>query len=228
MHTVWANRLSQIDSYTFCISWGGIQLLPSSAAIVIVAPLRQSWLDKLQPLPSFHLHHKCRQLVLTFGGNLQLDAAVESDIKDILPSLSFERVPTAALISSIWFGRRHKKDLLSSPTRGVCKHSEGELDLKAGRLLWWHIWSIPTRRLFREGLCRVGGIFEVFLKRRFRGDVLPDLVLPHWNPAGPGGGWKFYFTKKLNHLSPIRYPRAEWQQWKRELWTFNVFRRIAP
>ena len=75
---------------------------------------------------------------------------------------------------------------------------------------------------------RGGGIFEVFLKRRFQGDVLPDLVLPHWNSAGPGGGWKFYFTKKLNHLSPIRYPRAEWQQRKRELWTFNVFRRIAP
>ena len=48
-----SNLMCQIDSYIFCISRGGIQLLPSSAAIVIVAPLRQSWLDKLQPLPSF-------------------------------------------------------------------------------------------------------------------------------------------------------------------------------
>ena len=72
------------------------------------------WTNFSPFLPSFHLHHKCRQLVLTFGGNLQLDAASESEIKDILPSPSFERVSTA-LISSIWFGRMHKKICFQVP-----------------------------------------------------------------------------------------------------------------
>ena len=107
-----SNLMCQIDFYIFCISRGGIQLLPSSAAIVIVAPLRQSWLDKLQPLPSFlPPASQMSPTRLNFRRKPSIRRRLwiwNINEIDILPSPSFERVSTA-LISSIWFGKMHKK-----------------------------------------------------------------------------------------------------------------------
>ena len=84
-----SNLMCQIDSYIFCIYLGGafnsFPLLPPLLLLLLWGKV--GWTNFSPFLPSFHLHHKCRQLVLTFGGNLQLDAASESEIKDILPLL---------------------------------------------------------------------------------------------------------------------------------------------
>ena len=106
------------------------------------------------------------------------------------------------------------KDLLSSPTWGVCKHPqpEGELALKS------ETTPFPAYLKYSQGDPASLSLSES------EGSFLPDLVLLHWNSSGPGGGWRFYFSKKFNHLPPMRYPPRWKTAAKRELSTsLDVF-----
>ena len=111
------------------------------------------------------------------------------------------------------------KDLLSSPTWGVCKHPqpEGELALKS------EAPPFPTYLKYSQG----GP--DLSLSPSPRGVFCQTWFCFTGTPQDRGEvGWRFYFTKKFNHLSPIRYPSGRKRAAKRELWTSNVFRRIPP
>ena len=97
------------------------------------------------------------------------------------------------------------KDLLSSPTWGVCKHPqpEGELALKSKATLF------PAYLKYSQG--------DPASLSESEGSFLPDLVLLHWNSSGPGGGWRAGgSTLQRNSIifPPYVTPRGERQQQK--------------